>query len=200
VSNNVQIRKPLKSWPATCIQYLWQWFSTHCETFGRPIAKQAARHRKKRLSLRGFTVSSRGGFMKKQLLALVGLGLLLATASASAQTVPLKANIPFNFIVNKAELPAGEYTLQSLGSSDTVMLIQSTDSQIAKMVSPNACASSKPLTASKLVFHRYGSEYFLAQIWTAGYEQGKELPKSSRETEVAQDYAVQNVVLAATLR
>ena len=82
--------------------------------------------------------------MKKQLLALVGLGLLLATASASAQTVRLKANIPFNFIVNKAELPAGEYTLQSLGSSDTAMLIQSTDSQIAKMVLPNACASSKP--------------------------------------------------------
>ena len=65
--------------------------------------------------------------MKKQLIALVGLGLLLATASASAQTVPLKANIPFNFIVNKSELPAGEYTLKSLGSSDTVMVIESED-------------------------------------------------------------------------
>jgi hypothetical protein len=138
--------------------------------------------------------------MKKQLLALVGLGLLLATASASAQTVPLKANIPFNFIVNKAELSAGEYTLKSLGSSGTAILMQSADGQTAKMVLPNVCASSKAPTASKLVFHRYGSEYFLAQIWTAGYEQGKELPKSSRETEVARDYPVQNVVLAATLR
>ena len=138
--------------------------------------------------------------MKKELLALVGLGLLLATASASAQTVPLKANIPFNFIVNKAELPAGEYTLKSLGSSDTVMLIQSADGQMAKMVLPIACKTSKTPTASKLVFHRYGSEYFLAQIWRAGYEQGKELPRSSRETEVARDYPVQNVVLAATLR
>jgi hypothetical protein len=138
--------------------------------------------------------------MKKQLLALVGLGLLLATASASAQTLPLKVNIPFNFIVNKAELPAGEYTLKSLGSSGTAILIQSADGQMAKMVLPNACESSKAPTASKLVFHRYGSEYFLAQIWRAGYEQGKGLPKSSRETEVAQDYPVQNVVLAATLR
>jgi len=138
--------------------------------------------------------------MKKELLALVGLGLLLATASTSAQTVPLKANIPFNFIVSKAELPAGEYTLRSLGSSDTLMLIQSKDGQMAKMVLPKACESSKAPTASKLVFHRYGSEYFLAQIWTAGHEQGKELPKSSRETEVAQDHPVQNVVLAATLR
>ena len=138
--------------------------------------------------------------MKKQLFALVGLGLLLATASASAQIVRLKANIPFNFVLNKAELPAGEYTLVSLGSSGTAMLIQSADGQTAKMVLPNACESSKAPTASKLVFHRYGSEYFLAQIWTAGYQQGKELPKSSRETEVAQNYPVQNVVLVATLR
>jgi hypothetical protein len=137
--------------------------------------------------------------MKKQLFALVGLGLLLATASASAQTVALKTNIPFNFIVNKAELPAGEYTLQSLGATGTLMLIQSMDRQIAKMVVPNACASQSPWERSKLVFHRYGDRYFLAQIWTAGYDQGRELPKSSRETEVAQDYPVQNVVLAATL-
>ena len=138
--------------------------------------------------------------MKKQLLALVGLGLLLATASASAQTVPLKLNIPFNFIVNKAALPAGEYTVQSLGSSNTAILLRSTDRQIAKIFLPNTCASSEASTANKLVFHRYGSEYFLAQIWRAGYEQGKELPESSREAELAQVQPVQNVVLAATLR
>jgi hypothetical protein len=37
--------------------------------------------------------------MKKQLFTLLGLGLLFATASAYAQTVALKANVPFNFIV-----------------------------------------------------------------------------------------------------
>ena len=132
--------------------------------------------------------------MKNQLFALVGLGLLLATASASAQTVPLKANIPFNFIVNKAELPAGEYTLQSLG---TAMLIRSMDSQITKLVLPNACASQQPSQSTKLIFHRYGDRYFLAQIWAAGANRGRELPKSSRKTEIALDYTVQNVILAA---
>jgi hypothetical protein len=137
--------------------------------------------------------------MKKQLFALVGLGLLLATASASAQT-GVKVNIPFNFIVNKTALPAGEYTVQSLGSSSTAILLRSTDNQIAKTLLPNVCSSSTPSTQNKLVFHRYGTEYFLAQIWRAGYEQGKELPKSSRESELAQVQPVQNVVLAATLR
>jgi hypothetical protein len=138
--------------------------------------------------------------MKKQLIALVGLGLLLATASASAQTVALKANIPFNFIVNKAELPAGEYSLSNLGTTGMVTLIQSTDRQVAKMVLPNACTSGQPSEKTKLVFHRYGDRYFLAQVWTAGSDQGRELPKSRRETEIALDYPVQNVILAAALR
>jgi hypothetical protein len=138
--------------------------------------------------------------MKNQLLALVGLGLLLATASASAQTMPVKMSIPFNFIVNKTALPAGEYTVQSLGLSNTAILLRSTDRQITRTLLPNVCSSSEPSTQNKLVFHRYGSEYFLAQIWRAGYEQGKELPMSRREAELAQVQTVQNVVLAATLR
>jgi len=116
--------------------------------------------------------------MKKQLFALVGLGLLLATASATAQTVPLKTNIPFNFIVNKTELPAGEYTLQSLGATGKVMLIQSTDRLIAKMVVPIACASQ----------HRQReANWFSIAMATGtsspdldgGYDQGRELPKST---------------------
>lgn len=138
--------------------------------------------------------------MKKQLIALVGLGLLLATASASAQTVELKANIPFNFIVNKSELPAGTYSLKRQGATETVMLIESEDRQTDKMVLPHTCTSPQPSTQSKLVFHRYGDRYFLSQVWTAGSDQGRELQKSPRETEIALDYPVKNVILAATLR
>ncbi len=49
--------------------------------------------------------------MKNQLFALIGLGLLLATASAYAQTGVVKANVPFNFIVDKTQIPAGEYLI-----------------------------------------------------------------------------------------
>ena len=49
-------------------------------------------------------------------------------------------------------------------------------------------------------FHRYGDQYFLAQIWTAGNDMGNELPKSGRETEVATDNPAHNVVVVATLR
>ena len=138
--------------------------------------------------------------MKKQLFALLGLGLLLATASAFAQTVALKANIPFSFIVTGKTLPAGEYTIQSMDMQGTVLSIRNADLQPISMVISNRCESPNASAQTRLVFHRYGNQYFLAQIWRAGNNSGHELPKSSRETEVALDYPVQNVVLVAALR
>jgi hypothetical protein len=135
--------------------------------------------------------------MKKQLFVLLGLGLLFATASAYAQTAALKANIPFNFIVTGKSLPAGEYTIQSVSTSDRVLVIRGADKS-ANMVMANACESARPSDKTKLVFHRYGDRYFLSQIWTAGNSSGAELPQSRRETEVAMDFPRQDVVLIAS--
>ncbi len=138
--------------------------------------------------------------MKNQLFALIGLGLLLATASAYAQTGLVKANVPFNFIVNKTEMPAGQYRIQPLGLTGVAMSIQSTDNKVINTVLPHSCESVEAQKTSKLVFHRYGSQYFLAQIWREGDNRGQELPKSGRESEIAMDYPVQNVVVVASLR
>jgi hypothetical protein len=37
----------------------------------------------------------------------------------------------------------------------------------------------------KLVFHRYGNEYFLSEVWTPGDEWGHRLSKTRREREIA---------------
>lgn len=138
--------------------------------------------------------------MKNQLFALIGLGLLLATASAYAQTGTVKANVPFNFVVEKADLPAGEYTIHPLGSVGVALAIESADGKVAKVILSNACSANHVPEKTKLVFHRYGSQYFLTQIWTEGNDRGRELPTSQREREVAMDYPAQNVVVVATLR
>jgi hypothetical protein len=138
--------------------------------------------------------------MKNQLFALIGLGLLLAAASAYAQTGVVKANVPFNFIVDKADFPAGQYLIQSFGAGGSAMTIQSRDGKVIKAVMPIACESIQAPKKTKLVFHRYRDQYFLAQIWTAGNDQGRELPASRRETEMAVAYPARNVVVAATLR
>ena len=135
--------------------------------------------------------------MKKQLFVLLGLGLLLGMP-AYAQTVNLKADVPFNFIVTGATLPAGEYTIKGLGNG--TMSISSSDMNAHTLVLSNRCESINSATKSKLVFHRYGDRYFLANIWVAGETSGRQLPTSGREREVARDYSVQDVVLFAALR
>ena len=57
--------------------------------------------------------------MKKQRFVLLGLGLLVGM-SAYAQTVNLKADVPFDFIIRGATLPAGEYTIQGLGDGPAI--------------------------------------------------------------------------------
>ena len=136
--------------------------------------------------------------MKKQLFVLLGLGLLV-WISASAQTVNLKADVPFNFIIRGATLPAGEYTIKGMGDGSAIA-VRGASPKANTIVLSQRCTSRDAAKQSKLVFHRYGDRYFLSQVWIAGNDSGRELLKSPREMEVARDYTVQDVVLFAALR
>jgi hypothetical protein len=146
-----------------------------------------------------------GGCMKKQALTLVAmLSLLLAAGSAFAQTIHVKANIPFNFIVGQRALMAGVYTIDSLSlaSGSRILLIGGEDGKDKIMVNANSAESLEASGQTKLVFRRYEGRYwyFLAEIWVAGEKFGHRLPKSAREAEVAMDYNPQQVVVLAQLR
>ncbi len=135
--------------------------------------------------------------MKKTLLITAVLALLVSTA-ASAQSVNLEVTVPFNFIVNRATLPAGEYKLTSAADAGTVLAISNLDSRTTRYVLSNACMSGKSASKTQLVFHRYGDRYFLSQIWIEGNDSGREIPQGAREKEVAKDYTMREVVLVAS--
>jgi hypothetical protein len=136
--------------------------------------------------------------MKKLLFTLLSLGVMLASV-AYAQTVNVKVNIPFKFVVRDATLPSGEYTIDSLGMTSNAISIRNSNRKTQTLILSHRCESLKTSEQTKLVFHRYGDQYFLAQIWEAGDNAGRELTESRREVEVAQDYTMQNVLLVATL-
>ena len=119
----------------------------------------------------------------------------LATIAASAQTVNVKATVPFSFIVGRSTLSAGEYSLKTM-SNGQVLALSNREAKITELVLSNSCES---LTASKtkLVFHRYGDRYFLSQIWTEGNNRGHEIPISQREKETARNSSIQQVALVA---
>lgn len=138
--------------------------------------------------------------MKNLQFALFTLGLLLAAASARAQTIQVKAAVPFDFIVNGATLPAGDYMIQSLSVGGTALAIRSLDQEVHTVVLANSCRSLDPSDKTKLVFRRYGAEYFLAEIWVAGNNSGHQLPKTRREAEMAMNHKAQEVTVVAALR
>jgi len=139
--------------------------------------------------------------MKKQALTLVGvLSLLLAAGSAFAQTGEIRASVPFNFIVNRMALPAGDYTISTAGGSDQVLVIRSNSGKALKLATANHVQANQPSKSTKLVFRCYGDRYFLSQVWTRGNARGRQLPKSALETEVAMDFTPHDVILVASLR
>ena len=92
--------------------------------------------------------------------------------SAHAQTAgtqPVVANIPFDFNVGSKNLPAGKYTITVVNpaSDRKVLQIRSSDGRstaITLTTGVLGTASEK----TKLVFHRYGDQYFFAQAKMAG--------------------------------
>ena len=111
--------------------------------------------------------------MKKQILSMVSvLSLTFVAGSALAQN-RVEANVPFNFTVNRTNMPAGAYVITALGSSGNNLLIQSHDKNAAKLVMPNHAEISSPSKTTKLVFHCYGKDQcFLYQIWVEGMRRG----------------------------
>ena len=140
--------------------------------------------------------------MRKKLFALFALGLLMATASVYAQTIRVRAEIPFNFVVTGGTLPSAEYTIQSNQSIDHLLTLSSAGQKSIVFLA-NPCLSLKARKVSgesKLVFRRYGDQYFLSEIWMEGSSVGYQLRKSRHELEMAQNYTVDNVVVLAELR
>jgi len=135
--------------------------------------------------------------MKKQALSLIGvLSLLLVAGSAFSQST-IQGNVPFNFSVSNSTLPAGVYTISPIGMQG-VVLIQGQDKRAMKLVTPNAVQSVERADRTKLVFHCYGGDHcFLYQLWIAGEERGRQLPKSNVEKELAASLASKNVTIVA---
>jgi hypothetical protein len=141
--------------------------------------------------------------MKRQIVSLVGvLGLLLVAACANAQSVNLKADVPFDFTVGKSILPAGAYSIQSLNTgTGHALAIRGKDSSTNMMAAANNAETLNASPNSRLVFHKYGDQYFLSQIWLQGEKVGRQFTASRREAEIAKSVQTsEDVIVLAALR
>jgi hypothetical protein len=123
--------------------------------------------------------------MKTQLLR-TSLVAVLAAAIGYGQSTPLRADIPFTFVAGGATLPAGAYTVDT-GTSGMIIL-KSAEQKTGAVLYTIPVQSIDIQSASKLIFHRYGSTYLLSQVWTQGDYNGREANVASSERELAKRY------------
>ena len=119
-----------------------------------------------------------------QVLTALTLVAWLMVPATQAQSVMLKANIPFDFVVGEKRLPSGQYHVKSL--NPVLTQIQGNDAHSTAIVLTTGMQAAKISDVGKLIFNRYGDQYFLSKIWVPLTDTGRQLPKSRFEREVAQ--------------
>ena len=114
---------------------------------------------------------------------LITICLLLTAVTLFAQTTPsqrlMTVNIPFAFSAEDHSLPEGKYLVLTV-TPERLIRIVSIDGKHSAIVHTLPNYASGPSQNSRLVFHRYGNEYFLAQVWTAGQNVARN-PLSSKK-------------------
>ncbi len=132
--------------------------------------------------------------MKIQVLrnvAILGLFFVLAIASVQAQTPSrVEVNIPFDFSAGKGTLKAGAYSLKR--TTGNALVIRSADGKTTALLNaPLAIGSRNSKAGERVVFNKYGDQYFLSQVWMSA-DAGRQLFPSNGEQKVARAYEIAN--------
>lgn len=135
--------------------------------------------------------------MRKQVLKtltmltlVVGLALAAAAVSANAQLTShgVIADIPFDFIVGDQALPSGKYSVRAATADGHGLRISNLAGKASVVRLSNSVAENSKKRNARMVFHRYGQQYFLAEIWS-GDTYGSQLRQCKRERNLRQELA-----------
>lgn len=116
------------------------------------------------------------------------LGAVAVTSHGFAQDTEMRVNVPFAFHNGSQHMPAGVYRVKI--QSEHLILLRGYSTSGFVTANPEI---GKPSAKGKLVFQRYGDQYFLREVWPANSDTGQKCNKSKleREVEMAQTKAAQ---------
>ena len=131
--------------------------------------------------------------MARQLLkgmTMLLIALAFSTASAYAQSTRSSAEIPFDFMVGNETLAAGRYNISNATpGGEIVKIAAAAEANSVTRMTSKVGGGPRRQSSGKLVFHKYGNRYFLAEIWVAGESQGQKLMKSRDEKALERELA-----------
>src|SRR5271156_5672420 len=113
-------------------------------------------------------------------IALIAMANFALAGTSFAQSNGVRATVPFDFTVGNKLLPSGTYTIQHESTNANVIVIRSHDKPIAALSLVNQDSNKSP-NGGKLLFHKYGGQYFLSEILCDRANMNVEIPRSTTE-------------------
>ena len=117
-------------------------------------------------------------------MSMAALAVVLA-APVPAQTIALKASVPFDFVVGGHTMPAGDYAVSTVKNLVVFRVLNAAGDITPTFTITNAVSGPLDSAGASLTFHRYGSDYFLAEIWDGHTGQSRSIWMSGSEKERA---------------
>ena len=119
-------------------------------------------------------------FQFRLVISSIALAIASFSPASQAQTPEFQAKtiIPFGFEVGSTHFAPGPLSLRN--ENDRIVSVRSNSDGVLAIMRHEANLASP---ASKLVFHKYGDRYFLAEVWTKGSSLHLCLIQSKAETK-----------------
>ena len=146
--------------------------------------------------------------MKKQILwmPLILLAMFAAAPVSRAQSAHgVRADVPFDFVVGDKTIRSGRITAHGVsGAAQGALSITNVTQGELALRNGRRVSGAERTNDAKLVFHKYGNRYFLAQVCTPGYEawevmKSKEERSLERDTRLVKNFKPERVMVAATI-
>jgi hypothetical protein len=110
---------------------------------------------------------------------------LVPLASSFASSEMARVQIPFDFAVDGEVMPAGEYVIAR--PSEKVISLRRIGGTETKASIANPAYSSSWDGKARIIFNRYGNEYFVSTIWLTQSDHGFQFLTSATEMKLARD-------------
>ncbi len=110
-------------------------------------------------------------------------GLMVGVSNAQITRELMQIEIPFDYFVGNALLPAGNYSVRGDWSIGFVWFKNLDGAQVA-LAGTSPVINKDDSAPSSLTFNRIGNTYFLAKVTVAGKDTCKVVTKTVREKEM----------------
>jgi hypothetical protein len=123
---------------------------------------------------------------------LMALGSVVGSSQGQKGAPGIKVTVPFRFEIQRMAFASGDYFFFSV--LDKVWVQEGSGKNVAVLMT-GMVEGKVPEGDGRVLFDCYSGECFLSQVWIAGQEAGRKLPKSRRQIELASKGSVQEFAL-----